>query len=79
MARFRWKHALTALLVAWFLLGSLAYAFYPVVLTGNRLLDAILLAAAVTAVAAPLVEVVAWLLSLPFQASQKREKRDEPV
>lgn len=72
MARFRWKHALTALLVAWFLLGSLAYAFYPVVVTGNRLLDAILLAAAATVVLSPLVEVLVWLFSLPFRASQKR-------
>lgn len=72
MARFRWKHTFTAMLVAWFLLGSLAYTFYPVVVTGNRLLDAVLLAAAVTAVVSPLVEVLVWLFSLPFRASQKR-------
>lgn len=73
MARFRWKHLPTALLVAWFFLGALAYSLYPVVLTGNRLLDAILMAAIVTVVVSPLIELVFWLLSLPFRASQKRD------
>ena len=71
MARFRWKNAFTVLLVSWFLLGALVYALHPLVLTGNRLLDAVLLAAAATFLLAQLVEVFGIFL-LPFRDSGKR-------
>lgn len=46
------------LLVVWLVLGFLAEIFLPAILTGNRVLDAILISAAVTFLLAELAEVL---------------------
>lgn len=59
MDKTRWKSALSGVLVLWILLGAVAYTVYPRVLTGSRIVDAIL----VSAIASFLVLVLAE----PFQ------------
>ena len=60
-ARAGWKRILQALLIAWALLGAVAYELYPAVLTGQRAVDAVLVSAIVTLLLAELVEVVGTL------------------
>ena len=45
MDKTRWKSALSGVMVLWLLLGAVAYAIYPRVLTGSRIVDAILISA----------------------------------
>jgi hypothetical protein len=66
MDQTRWKSALSGVLLLWLLLGSLAYAFYPRVLTGSRILDAIL----VSAIVSFLVLVLAEPLQIFYWAAR---------
>ena len=66
LRRAGWRRALQALFVAWMLLGAIGYSFYPIVLTGHRAVDAILVSAAATLLLAELVEVLGTLAYLVF-------------
>ncbi|HEX2641547.1 MAG TPA: hypothetical protein VHU81_01040 [Thermoanaerobaculia bacterium] len=66
MDKTRWKSALSGVVVLWFFLGAVAYSFYPRVLTGSRLVDAIL----ISAVASFLVLVLAEPLQIFYWAAR---------
>ncbi len=61
------------LIVVWLVLGGLIESFLPAVLTGNRVVDAVLISAAVTASLAELFEVLAGAFLL-FTGRLKKER-----
>jgi hypothetical protein len=72
MDKTRWKSALSGVLLLWLLLGSAVYAFYPRVLTGWRIVDAILISAA----ASLLVLVLAEPLQIFYWAARYLFRKD---
>lgn len=58
------KRSFLLLSLLWVALGLIVYVFFPAILTGNRVIDAVLLSALATVLLGELFEVIVGLLRM---------------